>query len=159
MSMYMRKVLFCSFLGFLGIQQNICFSYSSLDFEFFSLFLCFFSFFVYDVIVLFWASRFLINKIYYSFLLKKKKKKIAHQNTTAWLMILFLSLKINDFFYSQILFFSLRKMIENCLPAIPRISSKFYCFGRGLFPAPFDRISFYLLSLSLRLCINTKQAV
>ena len=74
MSMYIRKMSFGSFSGFLSIQEKICFSYSSLDFEFFSLFLCFFSFFVYDVIVLFWASRFLINKIYYSFLLKKKKK-------------------------------------------------------------------------------------
>ena len=52
MSMYIRKMSFGSFSGFLSIQENICFSYRSLDFEFFFFVSFFFSFFVYDVIVL-----------------------------------------------------------------------------------------------------------
>ena len=35
MSMYIRKMSFSSFSGFLGIQEKILFSYSSWDFEFF----------------------------------------------------------------------------------------------------------------------------
>lgn len=45
MSMYIRKMSFGSFSGFLSVQEKIRFSYSSLVFEFF-FFVSLFSFFV-----------------------------------------------------------------------------------------------------------------